>query len=126
MKTLNIKIFDLEAWKSVLFEDSFCLFNGYLILHLIRAKTKANLKGKATKELSEYELNKLSLIHDLSLSNRDRTEAIAKSQKRIEKFYEIEQVEMELERKKMEMKHKKMEMQEWKLPFIDTSYVIYF
>ncbi|KAD4585276.1 hypothetical protein E3N88_22877 [Mikania micrantha] len=81
-----------------------------------KAKAKAKLKGKATEESSEYELKKLSLIHDLTLSNRVRMEAIEKFEKRIDMFYEIERQKMELERKKMEI-------QERKLLFIDTSYM---
>ncbi|KAC9177469.1 hypothetical protein E3N88_46259 [Mikania micrantha] len=74
-----------------------------------KAKAKAKLKGKATEESSEYELKKLSLIHDLSLSNKVRTQAIEKFEKRIDKF--------------LELKQKKMEIEERKLLFIDTSHM---
>ncbi|KAD6796270.1 hypothetical protein E3N88_07166 [Mikania micrantha] len=61
-----------------------------------KAKAKAKLKGKAAEESSEYELKKLSLIHDLSLSNKVRIEAIEKFEKRIEKFLELKQKKMEI------------------------------
>ncbi|KAD5507569.1 hypothetical protein E3N88_15272 [Mikania micrantha] len=54
-----------------------------------KAKAKVKLKVKATEESSQYELKKLSLIHDLSLSNKVRTEAIEKFEKRIDKFLEL-------------------------------------
>ncbi|KAD5318212.1 hypothetical protein E3N88_18158 [Mikania micrantha] len=62
-----------------------------------KTKAKAKLKGKKAEESTEYELKKLSLIHDLSLSNKVRTEAIEKFEKRIDKFLKLKQKKMEID-----------------------------
>ncbi|KAD4982439.1 hypothetical protein E3N88_19110 [Mikania micrantha] len=68
------------------------------------AKGKAKLTGKAGIEPSEYDLRKLKLIDEISSTNRAKSEAIEKSEPRIEKFYEIEKKKLEIKQKKLRYK----------------------